>query len=223
VRALPNTIFRRLHAIAMNQWGGREPLGLVAILGALDFGSEAVFALVSALSLFIGYLDFAHSPAWTPYYLEIQPVLSFATALGLCGVLASLLALRPSREETQGSPLGRRSVVPLMILSAVFFVSAIVDLPDARAARRYACEYQGSFRERVRRLPAERSIVFVRYGPAHDVHRSLVVNEPDLASARAWIVHDLGGRNQELARLAPGRRPYLYDEAREALVPLASP
>lgn len=223
VRALPDTIFRRLHAIAMNQWAGREPLGLVAILGALEFDAAAVFAVVSALSLFIGYLNFAHSPGWSPYYVEIQTVLSFATALGLCGVVASLLSLRSSRGETQGGPLDRRSVVPLIILAAVLVASALVDLPDARAARRAESEYQASFHERVRRLPAERSIVFVRYGPAHDVHRSLIVNEPDLASARAWIVHDRGERNAELARRDPGRRLYLYDEARRSFVELAPP
>ena len=96
VRALPDTSFRRLHAIAMNQWEGRESLGLTAIVGALDFDAAGVFALVSALLLFSGYLGFAHSPAWSPYTSSHGAL--GRDGLGLCGGLGRCAARVPRGE-----------------------------------------------------------------------------------------------------------------------------
>jgi hypothetical protein len=48
------------------------------------------------------------------------------------------------------------------------------------------------------------------------------MNEPDLAGARIWVVHDRGPDNARLLALAPDRVPYLYDEQSEKLVPLDS-
>src|SRR4029077_1115484 len=138
-------------------WGGREALGLVAIVGALAFDGAGVFALVSALLVFAGYLNFAHSPAWSPYYVEVQTVLSFATALGLCGVLASLLALRSAGVEAKG----RRSRAARAVLAELFGLAGVAQLPDARAARRSEADYQASFQARVAGLPEDRTIVFV--------------------------------------------------------------
>jgi len=60
--------------------------------------------------------------------------------------------------------------------------------------------------------------VFIRYAPAHPIYRSLIANEPDLASARAWLVYDRGDDNARLVRLAPDRVPYVYDEAAGTLL-----
>jgi hypothetical protein len=222
VSALPRTIIRRLAVIAQDQWGGRRAfLAVPAILGAAAFGPAGWFALASALLVFVGYLDFAHAPGWSPYYLEIQTVLSFATAVGLCGVLGSLLALRsPKDHDGADAARARRSLGPLVGLSAVLVASAVVDVPEARDSLRAESAYQREFQRRVETLPMGRSVVFVRYGPNHDIHRSLVVNEPDLSEARAWIVHDLGDHNAELAQIDPERRAYLYDDARRSFLPL---
>ncbi|MFY9549744.1 MAG: glycosyltransferase family 39 protein [Thermoanaerobaculia bacterium] len=221
IQALPDTALRRLYTIFRNQWGdGREGLRPFAILGALDFGKEAVFALVSAVSLFVGYLYFAHNPAWTPYYLEMQPVLSFATALGLCGVLASILSALSGRREGRGG--GRWAAIGFAGLVLVLLTTSVADVVEARERRRHELSYQTRFEARVGELPPK-SIVFVHYTPIHGVHGGLVMNEPDLEAAKAWVVHDLGDRNRELARLAPERRLYAYDDVRESLRPVAPP
>ena len=67
------------------------------------------------------------------------------------------------------------------------------------------------------------AVVFVRRAAGHSHHVQLVENVPDLAEARVWLVHDLGGRNGELLRLAEGRAAYLFDEAMGRLVRLDHP
>jgi hypothetical protein len=49
------------------------------------------------------------------------------------------------------------------------------------------------------------------------VHESLIANDPDLASARLWIVFDRGADNKKLAALAPERTLYLFDEETRVL------
>ncbi|MGH9368535.1 MAG: glycosyltransferase family 39 protein [Thermoanaerobaculia bacterium] len=226
LRALPLTLRRRLGAIGQNQWGsGREPLGLAALLGALELDRTGVFALVSALGLVAAYLSFAHSPAWTPYYLEIQTFLSFLTALGLCGVVASVGALAARQEQRERRARGPASLQARLwaLLLAAVLVGALGQVGPERAAMLEKAGYEASFRRRIEELPDGRSIVFVRYAPAHDVHRSLVANVPDLDTARTWIVHDLGDHDADLARLAPERAPYLYDETLGSFRPIAPP
>jgi len=75
---------------------------------------------------------------------------------------------------------------------------------------------QVSFRSGVSKLPGTQIIVFVRYGPNHNVDRSLVINSPDLAAMRVWTVHDRGPDDLQLIRLAPKRIPYLFDGFRNS-------
>jgi hypothetical protein len=56
--------------------------------------------------------------------------------------------------------------------------------------------------------------------PSHYVHESLIANDPDLASARLWVVFDRGPENQKLIALAPDRTPYLFDEQTRQLTRL---
>ena len=79
--------------------------------------------------------------------------------------------------------------------------------------------YQRTFLSAIGQLPAERAIVFVRYGPEHNPHLSLIYNEPDLANAKRWIVYDRGPDNLRLMRAAPDRATFLFDEARNAIYP----
>jgi hypothetical protein len=77
------------------------------------------------------------------------------------------------------------------------------------------------FEAQVAQLPAERAIVFVRYGPRHSPHRSLVVNRADWPTAKAWVVYNRGAENARLAALAPTRRLYLYDQESDRFIEMS--
>jgi len=68
-----------------------------------------------------------------------------------------------------------------------------------------------------------KAIVFVRYGPGHNDHISLVGNVPDVAAAHAWIAYDRGDTNAELISAAPDRVPYLFDDADSTLSVMTRP
>jgi hypothetical protein len=215
VAAVPEILSGRLQRIFDDQWGGaRRILAPFALVGSLVLTGPGFFALASVALLVVAHLFMAHFFSWTIYYLEAHPVLSFVTALGLCGVLASILAAAFPRRPR----LSRR--VGGLVLFAIAAALALGLAGDAAAAKeergRDAAVFE-DFRERVGLLPEERVIVFVRYGRTPDVHRKLVVNEPDIESAKAWVVHDRGERNAELMARAPGRKAYIYDEATRSL------
>ena len=66
------------------------------------------------------------------------------------------------------------------------------------------------------------AVVFVRRPAGHSHHVQLVVNEPNLAGAAVWLVHDLGERNRELLQVAGERAAYVFDEASGRLVRMGS-
>lgn len=82
---------------------------------------------------------------------------------------------------------------------------------------------QRSFFERANALGGENRIVFIRYGPEHNIHHPLIQNEPDAAKARVWYVYDHGPDNSDLMKRFPDRTPYLYDEGSDTFSVLESP
>ena len=66
------------------------------------------------------------------------------------------------------------------------------------------------------------SMLFVRYPPTQSPHFAITRNEPDLAHARSWVVHDRGAENQRLEAVAPDRQPYLLDMGTLRLEPLGN-
>jgi hypothetical protein len=218
---LPRQLAARLVGIGGDMWAGwRLALIPMAILGLLGSSAELAFALASAGILVLGYLSFAHGASWTVYYLEIQPVLAFVTALGLwrfvCLVASGGSALR-SLAPPQLAPRGTASLLLAVLLLAPGFA---VTMHDVRAERIAWGAYHAAFRKAVQHLPGDRIIVFVRYAPTHSPHLSLITNEPDLARARVWTVYDYGPDDLRLTRLAPDRVPYLFDESRHLIAPL---
>lgn len=59
-------------------------------------------------------------------------------------------------------------------------------------------------------LPAPQ-LVFVRYGPHHDVDHEWVFNEPDIDHAKIVWARDMGPQNQEVRRYYPERQAWLLD------------
>ncbi|HTD53145.1 MAG TPA: hypothetical protein VK780_08985, partial [Thermoanaerobaculia bacterium] len=218
VGALPGILGERLAAIGGDVWAGRRALMAFALLGALGAPPEALFALASSLVLVLAYLIYAHAAAWSVYYLETHATLAYLTALGLWRVLSGLAA--------RLSPVPGRAKAFLRWGFRALVLAAVVPAALQVALSRWAADERGAeqarFRNALDGIAGREAIVFVRHAATHDPHRELVANEPDLKASRAWIVRDRGGENRKLMRLAPGRAPYLYDESRHLLSPLAA-
>ena len=218
---LPTIFVDRWQALFNDAFRGwRLPLSLLALVGFVALGAEGWFAAGSAVVLTLLYLAYAHPAGWTIYYLEIFPLLPFLTALGIW-TIASTLASPTLRV----GPRLARDWGPRQALGTAFVFLALLwpTTHEVRYARRLEAAIQSyhlDFRQRTAEIPDKRAIVFVRYAPWHNVHTSLIANDPDLADARLWVVYDRGAENVKLAALAPDRAAYVYDEGTRALLPI---
>jgi hypothetical protein len=213
---LGDALVQRLYQAALDVWRGPRMVLAIAALAALPLiGVEAGFALASTLTLAVFYLSFAHSPYWTIYYSETLPVLAFVSALGIWRLVAG------------GARVVRRGGLGGTTPAQAFALSLLVYLAMPFAAENWRIwredrvveqRYQRHFESDVARIPESHAIVFVRYAPWHNLHTSLIANDPDLASSRAWIVYDRGADNDRLRRIAPERAAYIYDEAEHAML-----
>lgn len=214
VDRLPSTFLERwmmLTSELLHGW--RFSFVLFTIVGLAVLGAAGWFAVGSALLLTLVYLAFAHPLDWTIYYLEIFPLIPFVTALGIGAVATAIVSPRAHLGKQLVREWGpRQSLGIALVVLGLLWPAA----RDTRYAHRYEAaiqNYHDEFRRLLARIPAERSIVFVRYTPTHVANSSLIANEPDLATARTWIVYDRGAENARLAAVAPERATYLFDEA----------
>ncbi len=151
-----------------------------------------------------------------------MPVLAFLTALGAAATVRRLIAMlgkSGSGEVPDGAASGATHLAIALAMLVMIF-PAIGDVSMVRTLRRNETLYHRNFQRLVGEIPDSRAIVFVRYRPNHTAHFSLVRNVPNLDKARVWVVYDRGADDARLLRLAPDRVPYLYDDARLAIVPL---
>jgi hypothetical protein len=197
--ALPVTLGQRAAALLDGFFGGaRLPLLLLAIFGLVRAAPGMRFAAVSAALVVLAHLPYAHWEAWTVYYLEGAPV-----AAALVGVGAWELGRR----------LGEaRATLALTGLAVFVAIGGAVTAAQTRAerlgSRMYVLERQ--IRDIIPRLPSP-GILFVRYSPRISPNPALVRNSAHLEREPMWIVHDLGPRDEELRRLAPGRATHSLD------------
>ena len=219
----------RLGGILLERWnaifadafrGWRLPLALLALLGVTAIGIEGWFALGSAIVLTLLYLVYAHPALWTIYYLEIFPVLPFLTALGIWTVASIIVQPKLCVGPSPARELGPRQALGAALVAFVLLWPLSHEVRYARRLEATIQSYHLDFRQRTAEIPDKRAIVFVRYAPWHNVHTSLIANEPDLADARLWVVYDRGAENAKLAALAPDRAVYLYDEGTRSLTPI---
>lgn len=229
VARLPELAWNRLVSITESSLGSwRQPdvrilLSPFALMGVFMLGwgrpvREGRLGLACSIALFGVYLSYAHPPDWTLYYLESSWLLPFASALGLWTVFA-MVARRtwhPTAQLLRESP-----ALPAMATAALIGALVFLAIPRLDGARHHMDVSHATHRSwqdfLETEIPYRRAIVFVRYSPTHYVHESLVFNDPDLASARLWLVHDRGPENAKLARLAPDRDIYLFDEQEQTL------
>jgi hypothetical protein len=216
VSALPRVTGERVLWIAQAMFGGgRAVLGLAALVGLAFVRREGVFALATTIVLVGAYLPFGHAP-WALYYSEIMPVLAVLAASGIAALVHYALP-RGSPESTQQAA----RAAAWTIVAGLLAVHLATQVTAVRTEKRARMEAPRRFAERARALDAGPLIVFVRYGPRHAVHQSLIANEPDLARARVWTVHDRGADNGRLMAAFPDRAAYLFDEGRGTFVRLA--
>jgi hypothetical protein len=217
--ALPRFLAERAFYVGRDAWGqSRSILIVFAVIGLLSITPEIAFGLGSLLILLVTYLWFQHGSTWTVYYLEGHSVLAMLVALGFWRVMN----LWPRGSVERGprtwtiTPIAAGTSMLLML----FYVYAAKGLAGEMHDRIINNQrYQRGFLDAVNRLPAEKAIVFVRYGPEHNPHLSLINNDPDLPSARRWFVYDRGPDNLRLMRTAPDRAAFLFDDANHSLHP----
>jgi hypothetical protein len=220
--SLPRHLVERIAVVAATMWASREMLSLLAAIGLLTASIPLRFALATAELLVLGYLSFAHLSGWPVYYLEVQPVLAFATAVGWWRI-ASLFASRKLAWPLRDLPPVVPGAVVAMLVSTVLLVPYSTRMVTSiRLNKAEGMAYHRDFRDLLRLVPGEHIMVFIRYAPNHSPHESLVTNEPDLNAARVWTVYDRGADNIRLIRLALDRTPYLFDDEHRALVQLDS-
>ena len=221
---LPEQLEARLLELRRGMWGGHYFLYLLAILGALVMPGAVAAALGTCVLVVLGYLSIAHQPYWLIYYLEVLPVLAFLSALGLWQFVTLVTELSLKRVGR-----ARELALPALVTCAALVSWLSMDSLDWFAMWRrqlsLAPKYHETFNELVSKIPDKKAVVFVRYAPNASVHLSLTNNEPDVASARVWAVHDLGEENLRLLEAAPDRVPYLYEElpGRRVLRPFPMP
>jgi dolichyl-phosphate-mannose-protein mannosyltransferase len=218
---LPQALASRLVAISANMWATRAMFLPLAAIGLLTANPVVWFAVLSAVLLVLGYLCVGHHPLWTVYYIEIQPVLAFLTALAWWR-LVSVVGNRRFSWPKDTFAITPGAVFGLLVGVIVLMPYIAGYVPHFAESNRDSQAYQRDFRELLKLLPDARSMVFVRYAPKHNPFNSLVTNEPDLDRARVWKVHDRGADNIRLLRLDPSRTPWLFDDEHRVLVMLDS-
>jgi len=220
--SLPHNLRERIIAIAANMWASRAMLLPLAAVALITTSAPIWFALGTTVLLVLAYLCFGHAPQWTPYYVEIQPVLAFVTAAAWWRV-SSLLSSKKLAWPLRELPAVTGGAVLAVIASAVLLFPYDTRMVNyIRLGKVEASAYHRNFRELLKLVPSERSMVFIRYAPNHSPHMSLVTNEPNLNAARVWTVYDRGQDNIRLIRLDPRRTPYLFDDEHRVLVQLDS-
>lgn len=187
----------------------------LAMVGVVTGPAALRFAGGSAAALILVHLGYAHPPQWSIYYSEALSVGAAAVAAGAL-VLLTALARRLSVDDAEA-----RAAL-LVTLSAVIAVWPLQDqLAETRLNLEVARDPLVRYEAATASIEAP-AIVFVRYAPGHRMHRSLIRNPADYATAPVWTVYDRGSDNARLLAVAGDRIAYVYDERWERLERLDS-
>lgn len=206
IETIPETVsLRVVNLLAGFFREARLPLLLLAVIGLFGMPVAAAFAVLSAALLFLAHLPYAHWAPWAVYYLETTPV------------VALLIALGARRIATWRTPSVTSPRLAMLLLATIVVGLGVRPIEHWRHDHRFRGIIDRSFARSLETLPAP-AIVFVRYSEREPYHVNLVRNEPDLAGAPYWVVHDLGPRNQQLIDLAPERKVYYFLEERMRIV-----
>jgi 4-amino-4-deoxy-L-arabinose transferase-like glycosyltransferase len=220
--SVPSQLRARIVVIAANMWATRAMLLPLTALALITTSVSVWLALGTTLLLVLAYLCVGHSPQWSVYYIEIQPVLAFVTALAWWRV-ASALSSRRLSWPVRTIPATTPGAVVAVVASALLLMPYLTRMvPYVALEKIEGSAYHRDFRSLLALAPSNHKMVFIRYAPGHSPHMSLVTNSPDLAKAPVWTVYDRGADNIRLIKLDPHRTPYLFDDEHRVLVPLDS-
>jgi len=214
VAELPNIAHDRWLFLADQSWWHPLSEGTLALMGLALAPAAVLLGAATTVIVFVGYLAHPTWPNWTIYYMEIAPVLAFLTACGLALVLR-VMAREPTRAWNWDE--APRAAVALCV--AILFTIPMLrrEVRFDRAQHTSNAIYTREFRNVVAALPGP-SVLFVRHAKFHEAHRSLVVNDPDFATANTWVAYDRGdSANAALLRRVPNRQGFLFDEARRSI------
>jgi hypothetical protein len=211
----PTLFAERTTQVLHDAWGEALPAAaILAGLGLASAGATAGVAAFTGLLLLLLHLGFAHPPEWSIYYEEVIPILALLSAAGAARVVSLLIA----RIRRTPAPAGVTTAAnpAVLALSALLLCALPFHLAAARQNYLLLSDYHRKFRSRVAALPG-RPLVFVRYARNHIFHRSLISNPPDLSTAKAWIVYDMGPQDTRLLAITPGRVPFIFFEHGDSL------
>ena len=139
-------------------------------------------------------------------------MLAFVTALGLWRALAEVVSRSVGRDRAP-----RALALSAACLAALLVGLGIRDTAELRPGIQQRAAYTRAFARTLGAIHEPKAVVFLRYHPRHNPHRSLIENPPDFGRARIWVARDRGEDNLRLIAGAPDRVPYLFDEASDTL------
>lgn len=105
-------------------------------------------------------------------------------------------------------PSGRFLVRAGLLLSAVLLFGHCTDLSHLQREGWYLC--RAEIEARLRAEPGQH-LIFVRYGPEHDVHAEWVYNEADIDHAKVVWARSMGVQDGELLQYFRGRHLWILD------------
>jgi hypothetical protein len=216
IERLPATLLERAERVAdllFGHWRGLF-IGL-ALIGIWRLRAAAWVALAAAIAQFLGHAPWGHEAGWTIYYAESAAAWFLPGAVGMV-VLIGWLGRRSAPQSDR--PEQRTALAVVLLLPLLLYHSVENSAPYREWRARRAADSR-ALTDLVEAGPG-RAIYFVRYGPLTSGRPGLIRNDPWLATARDWIVYDLGARNDELRRMAPERVAFLVDVAGRTVTPL---
>jgi hypothetical protein len=211
VATLPRVALLRATYFVLGTWDAPVVALILAIVGLACAPASARVGVATVGTLFVGYLAHVTWPDWTIYYMEVAPVLVFLTACGMAWVCATIARAPSEPVVWRRVPRATIATVAACLLLLVGTRREAATLREMRTANQ---SYMDRFRTMLDRAPAY-SVLFVRYGPRHSSHLTLITNGPDWERAPVWVVADRGHtRNAALLALARGRQGLIFDEGR---------
>jgi hypothetical protein len=212
---LPRTLLERADWVTRQLFSGwRLLLVGFALVGLWRLRGPGWAALGAVAAQFLGHAIWGHEAGWTLYYAESAAAWFIPGAVGVVVALSWLVGRwRTGAEVTARVALACCAAAPLL---------GLLSMEESAGYRHWRARRAADSRaltEVVRAGPGH-AIYFIRYGALRSGRPGLIRNDPWLDRARDWIVYDLGGRNDELRRLAPDRAAFLVDVDARRVTPL---